>query len=158
MTDQAVEMLFHNNGSVQLGADVGVALGPLGRTVEADVGASQGSGVAPIYTYSLSKGLYAGISLDGKIIKTRERVNEKFYGRTVSGQEILQGAVPLPPAAQPLYEALTRVHVYATGNHPTLPTNTTDRVSGEYGEVPMPPAPADQHSYAGMSDITDPGY
>lgn len=167
MTDAAVEILFSNNGSVQLGADVGVALGPLGRSLEADFGAAPGS-VAPIYTYSLSKGFYAGISLDGKVIFTRHRVNEKFYGRQVGAREILQGAVPTPPAAQPLYEALTRCHVYATGSLPSASTraanarlaNARDNVAAEYGETyysnhaVMPPAAGDQHSYAGISDIS----
>jgi lipid-binding SYLF domain-containing protein len=175
MTDAAVEMLFSNNGSVQLGADVGVALGPLGRSLEADFGAAAGS-VAPIYTYSLSKGFYAGVSLDGKVIFTRHRVNEKFYGRQVGAREILQGAVPTPPAAQPLYEALTRCHVYATGSLPSnsrtraaasaanasrMENNAPNNVAAEYGEqtfhsnhAPMPPAAGDQHSYAGMSDIS----
>mmetsp|Transcript_2965 Transcript_2965/g.4268 ORF Transcript_2965/g.4268 Transcript_2965/m.4268 type:complete len:530 (-) Transcript_2965:223-1812(-) len=185
MTDAAVEIMFHNNGNIQLGADIGVAVGPLGRALEADVGAAPGS-VAPIYTYSLSKGLYAGISLDGKVIVTRDRVNEKFYGRTVSGMDILQGQIPTPPAARPLYDALQRCHVYATGNTRSstsnmnhvnssniantmtipAPTPTAHPKSNdmEYGELPdpipvYPPATNDHHSYAGMSDITsDPGY
>ena len=163
MTDEAVNMLF-NDGSVQLGADVGVALGPLGRSFEADLGASVGS-VAPIYTYSMSKGFYAGISLDGKVVKTRERVNEKFYGRQVTGQEILRGTIPSPPAAQPLYEALARCHVYAMNDDdrsdrlmplpPAMqPAYSTDPYS-EYGEV----SSVDVRSHAGMSDLTaDPGY
>ena len=156
MTDAAVEMMFSHNGSLQLGADVGVALGPLGRALEADFGASPGN-MAPIYTYSLSKGLYAGVSLDGKVIVTRHNVNEKFYGRAVSGVEILQGVIPTPPAAQPLYDALTRCHVYTTGNRPPRPQPfaTTTTESLEYGEI-MPPADNDQHSYAGMSDVTTP--
>ena len=125
MTDAAVHMMFSNNGSVQLGADVGIAVGPLGRAVEGNLGASVGNAVAPIYTYSLSKGLYAGISLDGKVICTRNFVNEKFYGRPVKGPEILAGAVPLPPAAQPLYEALARCHVYASQLDPSHKTTTT---------------------------------
>jgi SH3 domain-containing YSC84-like protein 1 len=176
------------NSSIQLcslfiiysGADVGVAVGPLGRSVEADLGASPGN-LAPIYTYSLSKGLYAGVSLDGKVIVTRHRINEKFYGREVSGMEILQGVIPSPPAARPLYDALARCHVYATGNlppHTRLPTPAAqqqqqyDPYAGEYGETPYnfnnnfgstnssdDAGPLDQHSYAGMSDITsDPGY
>jgi len=179
MTDSAVEMLFDNGGSVQLGADVGVALGPLGRSLEADFGAAPGN-VAPIYTYSMSKGFYAGVSLDGKVIFTRNRVNEKFYGRQVRGREILQGAVPTPPAAQPLYEALTRCHVYATGSLPSRPAlhqrsalaapapvhqpNDHNETDAEYGETlddaPMsPPALSNSHSYSGMSDITsEPGF
>eukprot|EP00797_Seminavis_robusta_P036703 Sro946_g223220.2 (601) ;mRNA; f:6184-7986 len=115
MTDESVRMLMASNGSVQLGADVGVAVGPVGRAVEADYGASHRE-VAPIYTYSLSKGLYAGVSLDGKVIVTRHNVNEKFYGRKVSPEEILQGQIPTPPAAQPLYDALTRCQVYTQPN------------------------------------------
>lgn len=115
MTDAAVELMFNNNGNLQLGADVGVAVGPLGRALEADIGAAPGS-FAPIYTYSMSKGLYAGISLDGKVIVTRNRVNERFYGREVTGPQFLSGEIPSPPAARPLYDALHRCHVYATGN------------------------------------------
>jgi lipid-binding SYLF domain-containing protein len=151
MTDSAVEMLFSHNGSLQLGADVGVALGPLGRAIEADFGASPGN-LAPIYTYSLSKGLYAGVSLDGKVIVTRHNVNERFYGRSVSGAELLQGVIPTPPAAQPLYDALTRCHVYAIGGRP--PQHASVSEAYEYGEYPMPPADNDQHSYAGLSDVT----
>eukprot|EP00535_Pseudo-nitzschia_heimii_P003884 CAMPEP_0197177062 /NCGR_PEP_ID=MMETSP1423-20130617/2799_1 /TAXON_ID=476441 /ORGANISM="Pseudo-nitzschia heimii, Strain UNC1101" /LENGTH=598 /DNA_ID=CAMNT_0042626545 /DNA_START=162 /DNA_END=1958 /DNA_ORIENTATION=+ len=112
MTDAAVELMFHNEGNLQLGADVGVVVGPVGRALEADFAASPGS-AAPIYTYSLSKGIYAGISLDGKVIVTRNRVNEKFYGREITGQELLSGDIPSPPAARPLYDALHRCHVYA---------------------------------------------
>jgi lipid-binding SYLF domain-containing protein len=165
MTDAAVEIMFSNNGNIQLGADIGIAIGPLGRAFEADIGAAPGS-VAPIYSYSLSKGLYAGISLDGKVIVTRDRVNEKFYGRTVSGMEILQGQIPTPPAARPLYDALQRCHVYVTGNTRSTTTSVAHPISSdmEYGELPepipvYPPATNDHHSYAGMSDITsDPGY
>lgn len=172
MTDHAVQMMFSNEGSVQLGADVGVAVGPLGRSIEGNLGAAVGN-VAPIYTYSLSKGFYAGISLDGKVVVTRNGVNEKFYGRTVSGREILAGAVPLPPAAQPLYEALARCHVYATGSTPGPrrpelggqlgAINEQQQEAYEYGEflatpeyVPgEAPQPApDLHSVGGMSDIT----
>ena len=90
-------------------------MGPVGRAFEADFAASPGS-AAPIYTYSLSKGMYAGISLDGKVIVTRNRVNEKFYGREITGQELLNGDIPSPPAARPLYDALHRCHVYAKNN------------------------------------------
>jgi SH3 domain-containing YSC84-like protein 1 len=114
MTDAAVALLYSNTASVQLGADIGIAVGPVGRTLEGDWGVDGRHSAAPIYTYSLSKGLYAGVSLDGKVIVTRPDVNEKFYGMAVSAEEILAGAVPTPPAAQPLYEALHRCHVYSS--------------------------------------------
>jgi hypothetical protein len=122
MTDAAVELFFSNRENLQLGVDVGVAIGPLGRALEADVGAAPGT-IAPIYTYSLSKGLYAGISVDGKIIKIREKVNAKFYGKQVTGMELLSGEIPTPPAARILYEALQRCHVYAGGSGMSRNTN-----------------------------------
>lgn len=124
MTDDAVRLFASDNGrSIQLGADVGVAIGPLGRSAEADLGATGssrnleggyagGPAMSPIYSYSLSKGLYAGVSMDGRMLVTRDRVNEKFYGRTVSAHDILSGKVATPPAAQPLYDALKRCRIY----------------------------------------------
>ncbi|GMH93592.1 hypothetical protein TrVE_jg6870 [Triparma verrucosa] len=116
MNDKAVEMLGTSTGSINLGADVGICVGPVGRSLEADVGVTDGGlnepSASPIYTYSLSKGLYAGISFDGKVIATRHDVNEKFYGMAVDAEDLLGGRVPQPPAAQPLYEALKRVSVY----------------------------------------------
>lgn len=128
MTDEAVRLFSSEGGrSIQLGADVGVAVGPLGRSAEADLGATPGVSrsldddgarpgiaMAPIYTYSLSKGLYAGASLDGRVLVTRDRVNEKFYGRAVSAHELLPGQVATPLAAQPLYDALKRCRVYGS--------------------------------------------
>jgi hypothetical protein len=69
----------------------------------------------------LSQGRYAGVSLDGKVVTSRD-VNEKVYGYTVRPEHILNGSVPVPPAAQPLYEALQRCHVYAS--------SVADRVRG----------------------------
>jgi len=134
MTDDAVRLFASDNGrSIQLGADVGVAVGPLGRSAEADLGATGssrnlegfGGGVAmsPIYSYSLSKGLYAGVSMDGRMLMTRDRVNEKFYGRSVSAHEILSGKVATPPAAQPLYDALKRCRVYGDTESQTRHNN-----------------------------------
>jgi len=135
MTDAAVELMFNNNGNLQLGADIGVAVGPVGRALEADFGAAPGA-IAPIYTYSQSKGLYAGISLDGKVILKRDRVNERFYGREVTGTQILTGEIPSPPAARPLYDALQRCHVYAkNGSRLLSPRPTTANTMQGYPET-----------------------
>mmetsp|Transcript_17691 Transcript_17691/g.26779 ORF Transcript_17691/g.26779 Transcript_17691/m.26779 type:complete len:495 (-) Transcript_17691:135-1619(-) len=120
MTDEAVDVMSSNTGSIQLGVDIGVAVGPLGRSAEADMAVakhlSDGVALASIYTYSLSKGLYAGISLDGKVVMTRHEVNERFYGQRIDTRALLSGDVATPPAAQPLYDALKRCHVYASSN------------------------------------------
>ena len=85
MTDAAVELMFSNKENFQLGLDIGVAIGPLGRALEADVGTGAGK-FAPIYTYSLSKGLYAGISVDGKIVKVRPEPREERCDRILCSE------------------------------------------------------------------------
>ena len=117
MSDKAVSLLSTSTGSINLGADIAVAVGPAGRSVEADVGVTDGGrdepSAAPIYTYSNTKGLYAGVSFDGKVIVTRHDVNEKFYGMQVEPSALLSGEVPAPPAAEPLYESLRRCSVHS---------------------------------------------
>ena len=135
MTNEAVRLFSTQDASIQLGVDVGVAVGPIGRSAEADLAASRANGhmaMSPIYTYSLSKGLYAGVSMEGKLVLTRPRVNEKFYGRTVRAEELLGGSVPRPPAAQPLYDAIRRCLVYGDS---VCGPNTTSTNLSEFGNA-----------------------
>jgi lipid-binding SYLF domain-containing protein len=62
--------------------------------------------VASAYSYSHTRGIYGGVSLEGTVIFTRHEINEKFYGQSYSPYEILTGKVPRPRAATPLYQAL----------------------------------------------------
>ena len=138
MTDDAVRLFASDAGrSVQLGADVAVSVGPVGRSAEADVGASAGA-VAPVLSYSLSRGLYAGLSLDGRVLVTRDGVNERFYGRRLSGRELLSGRVPTPPAAQPLYDALRRCRVYGGGGGGGAPLPDLPVASGRMRSAANP--------------------
>ena len=70
---------FAQLGSVTLGTNVSVAAGPLGRSAEAAGTASLGS-VSAVFAYSKTKGLYAGISLEGSVLMERREANRKFYG------------------------------------------------------------------------------
>jgi hypothetical protein len=63
-------------------------------------------GLAPAFSYSHSRGVFAGVSLDGTVIFSRATVNESFYGRAVSATDLLHGVLPPPRAAAPLYTAL----------------------------------------------------
>lgn len=94
---------FSKGGNVTLGADASVAAGPVGRATEADV-----TPRAAIYTYSKTKGLFIGASLEGAVIGTRKGANEHYYGRPVSAYEILHGRVPAPARAANLRAALGR--------------------------------------------------
>ena len=94
---------FSKGGNVTLGADASVAAGPLGRAAEADV-----TPRAAIYTYSRTKGLFIGASLQGAVIGTRKGANERYYRRPVSAYDILHGRVAAPAGAANLRAALGR--------------------------------------------------
>lgn len=94
---------FSRGGNIQLGADLSVAAGPVGRTVEADV-----TPVAAVYAYSLSQGIFGGISLEGTVITTRSEANASYYGRYVTPAKILSGRIRVPPGARRLDRVLAR--------------------------------------------------
>ena len=94
---------FSKDGNVTLGADVSAAAGPVGRDLQADVTAR-----AAVYTYSRSKGLFAGASLEGAIIATQKTANTRYYGHPVSARAILSGNVPPPAGARRLRALLDR--------------------------------------------------
>jgi len=101
-TDAAVKA-FSGDANVTLGGDISVAAGPIGRHAEAAV-----TPVAAVYTYSRSQGLFAGISLEGTVIGTRNDANAAYYGRPVTSEEILSGKVAPPPGAKRLLQVLAR--------------------------------------------------
>lgn len=83
MTERGVTALL--SSSVKLGADVGIAVGPVG--IGAD--ASTANLSADIITFSRSKGLYGGVSLEGAIVKVREGLNNAYYVKDVTPSDIL---------------------------------------------------------------------
>jgi lipid-binding SYLF domain-containing protein len=101
-TDDAVKA-FARGGNVTLGGDLSVAAGPVGRTASLAV-----TPVAAVYSYSRSKGLFAGVSVTGTVIVTRNRANEEYYGRKVTPAEILSGRVKPPPGADKLRMELAK--------------------------------------------------
>ena len=100
--DSAVRA-FSKGGNVTLGADASVAAGPVGRAAEADV-----TPKAAVYTYSKSKGLFAGVSLEGAVLGTRKGANDRYYGRPVTAYDILHGRVAVPAGSARLRNALGR--------------------------------------------------
>ena len=92
--------------SVKLGAEASVAAGPVGRSAE---GATDAQLHAEILSYSRTRGLFAGLSLDGAVVKQDKDDNRKLYGRDVSAKEILiDGTVRTPQAARALDNTLTK--------------------------------------------------
>ncbi|TPX42139.1 hypothetical protein SeMB42_g02433 [Synchytrium endobioticum] len=101
-TEESVKAFSHT-GNLTLGGNISIAAGPLGRSAEA---AGSALHLAAIYSYSKTKGLFAGVSIEGSVILERKETNAEFYNRKVSAKEILTGHVPPPPQANDLYKAL----------------------------------------------------
>ncbi|KAK6204788.1 uncharacterized protein RJT21DRAFT_137234 [Scheffersomyces amazonensis] len=96
---------FAQLGSVTLGTNISVAAGPLGRNAEAAGTASLKSASA-VFAYSKTKGLFAGVSLEGSAIVERREANRKFYGNNCKARNILAGQVEAPPACDTLMRVL----------------------------------------------------
>ncbi|XP_016011315.2 SH3 domain-containing YSC84-like protein 1 isoform X2 [Rousettus aegyptiacus] len=100
--DRAVEA-FAKGGNLTLGGNCTVAVGPLGRNLEGNVALRSS---AAVFTYCKSRGLFAGISLEGSCLIERKETNRKFYCRDIRAYDILFGDVPRPAQAEDLYEIL----------------------------------------------------
>ncbi|EDQ85341.1 uncharacterized protein MONBRDRAFT_34268 [Monosiga brevicollis MX1] len=98
-SDRAVRA-FSQRGQVTLGGSLSVAAGPLGRAAEADVALNK---PAAFYTYSRTRGLYAGLTIEGAVIMERRGANRKVYGTDVRSADLLNGRVGRPREAIPLY-------------------------------------------------------
>ncbi|HEY6367193.1 MAG TPA: YSC84-related protein [Candidatus Binatia bacterium] len=101
-TPAAVEA-FSKGGNVTLGGALSVAAGPVGRDAEASLTLA-----AATYTYSRSQGLFAGVSLEGTVIGTRDETNAEYYGKPVEAKDILSGKIPAPAGAQKLQQVLSK--------------------------------------------------
>ncbi len=94
---------FAKGGNVTLGGAMSLAAGPVGRDLEGSMAVG-----AVMYTYSRSQGFFAGVSLEGTVVYTRDEANAEFYGKPVQAREILSGSIPPPAGAQKLLKFLSK--------------------------------------------------
>ncbi len=104
MNDRGAHSLV-DGSRVTLGGQASVAAGPFGRSAEA---ATNLDLKAEIYSYAKSKGLFAGISLEGAELKPDEGDNRDYYGGDVTTAQLLFGGAPttVPPEARAFQQAL----------------------------------------------------
>ncbi|CAO3589358.1 unnamed protein product [Absidia cylindrospora] len=154
---------FSQFGNVTLGGNVSIAAGPMGRNAEASGSASY-KNVAAIYAYSKTRGLFAGVSLEGSVIVTRGDANEKLYGRRVTAKELLTGSVSPPTEADALYRALnakfptlgkTGTNHQRTIENGTASPNYKDKNISSLGSHRQPP-PTQQTPGYGAPSLSTP--
>src|ERR1700734_2215264 len=103
MNDHALGHLLADK--FKLGGDASVAAGPVGRNATASTDASL---TAEILSYSRSKGIFAGVSLDGTVVQADKSGDEAMYGPGVSRHDVLRGDAPVPESAHPLIGELDK--------------------------------------------------
>jgi lipid-binding SYLF domain-containing protein len=115
MNPRGVKSLL--SSKVKLGANMAAAAGPKGRNAEA---ATDVAMRAEILTYSRSRGLFAGVSLEGSTLRPDNGANEDVYGKKVTAEDIVRnGAVQTPAAGNKMVSLLNS----------KSPNNTSDPVS-----------------------------
>ena len=99
MSDRGMEKLLAS--SFKLGADITLAAGPVGG------GAS--AATADVLSYARSKGAFAGVSLSGAVVKTKDKFNEAYYGQAVSPTDILIRKTVSNPQADQLRKDIASI-------------------------------------------------
>jgi lipid-binding SYLF domain-containing protein len=91
---------------VKLGADAAAAAGPKGRDAAAS---SDITMRAEMLTYSRSRGLFAGVSLEGSTLRQDNRANQDIYGKKISAEDVIRkGAAAVPPSGQHMIALLNK--------------------------------------------------
>lgn len=105
-TAAGVERILQGKGKLTLGGDVSIAAGPVGRQSSA---ATDAMLKAEIFSYSRSRGLFLGLSLEGDGLFVNWNGNTNYYGRAFTPAEIVGGRMPIPESAVRLRTMLTNL-------------------------------------------------
>ena len=129
------------DGKMTLGADASVAAGPVGRTAMASTSLTFDS---EIYAYSRTKGLFAGVSLEGSGIFINNKANRRFYGGESSATAILSSTSKPPAPADELVSEISRI------------TSVAQQAAEEKSEPATEVTPAAQPTAAQTYPLPDP--
>jgi len=123
----------------KIGADASAAAGPVGRHAEA---ATDWKMRAELLTYSRARGLFAGITLNGAVVKQDRDDTRDFYGRMVTFRSILTGKVPPPEGSQPFLSAAAKYGGATPAKSSASEVKPAETMAtGTSSPPPAPPAP-----------------
>jgi len=148
MNDRGMQALLTNK--FKLGADASVAAGPVGRHAE---GATDWKLRAEVLTYSRARGLFAGITFNGAVIKQDEDATRELYGRMVDFKSILTGSVQPPHSADTFIAAIGKAA--GTDVTPTSTPPRSTRPASSSPSAPVNPAPASTPEPTPVPEPTD---
>ncbi|KAI9346932.1 hypothetical protein BDR26DRAFT_911134 [Obelidium mucronatum] len=133
-TEDAVAAFYQEN--VTIGGNFALTAGPVGQSTDATctiVGKQ-----LPVYAYSKTRGLYAGISLEGGAIFEGKDANSSFYGRPISAREILTGFAERPVAAAALYSVLETCAAALPDSIPNYTEKSPNAATSTSNTAPLP--------------------
>jgi len=139
MNEEGVEKLL--SSKFTLGADAAVAGGPVGRSAQVQTDAQMH---AKILAYSRSRGLFAGLSLEGATLRPDTDANRKLYGSDVPAKQILAGEVQPPESTRGLLQTIAK---YAT-----------PKEAETLEEAPSPAPPEEKPEPTLLTITSDPAY
>jgi lipid-binding SYLF domain-containing protein len=102
MNQKGAEQIL--NGKTKLGANAAAAAGPTGAQA---TGYNADAMHVDVLTYSRSKGLFAGVSLEGASMDSDDDANKALYGKSINAKDIIEGGQAAPPAGKSLDDVLT---------------------------------------------------
>ena len=139
MNEEGVEKLL--SSKFTLGADAAVAGGPVGRSAQVQTDAQMH---AKILAYSRSRGLFAGLSLEGATLRPDTEVNRKLYGSDIPAKQILAGQAQPPESMRGLLQ--------------TIAKHATPKQGAPIEEAPAPPLPVEKPDPTLLTVTSEPGY
>ena len=129
------------NGKFTLGADAGVAAGPVGRNASA---ATDGAMKAEIWSWSRARGLFAGVALDGAVLSIDDAADESVYGRDTTPRMIFESRAPQAPsdAVVGFRDALEEASATARARRSDSNSAPVATPAATPASTPMPAVPA----------------
>ncbi|SNT00553.1 Lipid-binding SYLF domain-containing protein [Granulicella rosea] len=112
MNQQGLQDMLKNK--FKIGGDAAASAGPVGRNAQAGTDWKLN---AEFLTYSRSKGLFAGIDLDGTVLSQNQDDTRSMYGANVPFEVVLGGKTPVPDTARPFVRTVAKYFVVSKENH-----------------------------------------
>ena len=142
MNDRGMQALL--SSQFKIGVDASAAAGPVGRHVE---GATDWKMRAEVLTYSRARGLFAGVTLNGNMIKQDNDATGELYGRIVPFKTILTGEAQMPRGGEPFVAAVRKVFAEASNAPANVPSPRQNAPANPPAQTPAAtpvttPAPA----------------
>jgi lipid-binding SYLF domain-containing protein len=145
MNDRGMQALLTNK--FKLGADASVAAGPVGRHTE---GSTDWKLRAEVLTYSRARGLFAGISFNGAVIKQDEDATGELYGRQIDFKTLLTGSVATPQSAEAFIAAVRQAAGTDTAPPPAPRTAPAGRSTAPVNPPASTPTPTPEPTPAAV--------